>query len=719
MPLSPKAFDLLLALVENNGKLLSKDDLFEIVWKNQIVEESNLTVNMSQIRKALRDKAAEPRFITTVSGQGYRFVGEVQELSQAGSVEEIIVESRTLERIVVEEETEEAEENINAESFPLRKRAVLLPAPSAAVSFFGRNRAAIFITAGAALIMAVAFGIWSFVFRTDPPRAQPFQQISIKRLTTSGKAGVAALSPDGKLFAYALTEPDGRQSLVLEHVDSIGKQLQLLAPAAVNYQNLTFAPDGSRLYYIFNSNENEAGGLYRLPVFGGATEKVKDIRGLIALAPDGRQIAFVRHDSANRKSSILVADTDGGAEREIVSRVFPFNFASTTVAWSPDGGRLAVSAVADEKTRKQEIFIVNLADNSIRQLTELQWDGVRALAWLKDENGLIANAGERDVGWESQVWHISTENGAARRIVSDLNGYGITASLSADNSKLLTVQGQYFSNIWIAPADNLGAAKQITFDMIGRQTGWTGIDWSPDGQIFYTALTGMSETIWRMDAEGKNQKQIVPTGGNSNNLSLSDDGRILVFVSNRSGSSEIWRADGGDAANLRQLTKDGNNSQPHVSPDGKSVVYNSFRDGVNILFRISSDGGEPVKLAESAIWARVSPDSKLVACAHARDGKTKLAVLSLENGEVLNSFDIPRTANFRYGIRWMPGGRAITYRDWINGIWKQDLDGGEPVRLEGLPQEKLYAYGWSRDGKWFAFTRGMEIRDVVLVSDSK
>jgi len=85
--LKPKAFDLLLALFENQGKLLSKDELFDLVWKDQIVEESNLTVNMSLIRKALGEKAAHPRYIATISGEGYRFVGEVRRPGQ-------VVESR-------------------------------------------------------------------------------------------------------------------------------------------------------------------------------------------------------------------------------------------------------------------------------------------------------------------------------------------------------------------------------------------------------------------------------------------------------------------------------------------------------------------------------------------------------------------------------------------------------------------------------------------------
>lgn len=80
LTLNPKAFDMLLVLVKNCGNLLSKEDLFEMVWEDQIVEESNLTVNMSQIRKALGEKANQPRFITTVSGQGYRFLANVREI---------------------------------------------------------------------------------------------------------------------------------------------------------------------------------------------------------------------------------------------------------------------------------------------------------------------------------------------------------------------------------------------------------------------------------------------------------------------------------------------------------------------------------------------------------------------------------------------------------------------------------------------------------------
>src|SRR5262247_3663691 len=77
--LTPKAFDLLLALVERHGRLVEKDELFQTVWPDTIVEESNLTYNISLIRKALGDGENGLKFIETVPKRGYRFVAEVRE----------------------------------------------------------------------------------------------------------------------------------------------------------------------------------------------------------------------------------------------------------------------------------------------------------------------------------------------------------------------------------------------------------------------------------------------------------------------------------------------------------------------------------------------------------------------------------------------------------------------------------------------------------------
>jgi len=76
--LTPKTFDTLLLLVQNSGRMLSKEELMKTLWPDSFVEESNLTQQVSTIRRALGDSPGDPHFIVTVPGRGYRFSAEVR-----------------------------------------------------------------------------------------------------------------------------------------------------------------------------------------------------------------------------------------------------------------------------------------------------------------------------------------------------------------------------------------------------------------------------------------------------------------------------------------------------------------------------------------------------------------------------------------------------------------------------------------------------------------
>src|SRR5215831_10157444 len=102
VPLAPKVFDTLVVLVQHSGHLLTKDELMQKVWPDSFVEEVNLTVNISALRKALGDDQNGQRYIDTVPKKGYRFVTPVRELSNNGA--ESVIEKRITERIGAEEE---------------------------------------------------------------------------------------------------------------------------------------------------------------------------------------------------------------------------------------------------------------------------------------------------------------------------------------------------------------------------------------------------------------------------------------------------------------------------------------------------------------------------------------------------------------------------------------------------------------------------------------
>ena len=79
--LAPKVFDTLLALVENHGRIVLKEDLMNRLWPDTFVEEANLTFNIQQLRKCLGDNARDPIYIQTVARRGYRFIAPVEPIS--------------------------------------------------------------------------------------------------------------------------------------------------------------------------------------------------------------------------------------------------------------------------------------------------------------------------------------------------------------------------------------------------------------------------------------------------------------------------------------------------------------------------------------------------------------------------------------------------------------------------------------------------------------
>jgi DNA-binding winged helix-turn-helix (wHTH) protein/TolB-like protein/tetratricopeptide (TPR) repeat protein len=81
VPLAPRAFDLLVFLVRNPGRLLTKEEILEAVWPDSFVEEANLTVAISTLRKAMGEKDSLVRYIETVPKKGYRFLIPVREIS--------------------------------------------------------------------------------------------------------------------------------------------------------------------------------------------------------------------------------------------------------------------------------------------------------------------------------------------------------------------------------------------------------------------------------------------------------------------------------------------------------------------------------------------------------------------------------------------------------------------------------------------------------------
>lgn len=687
VPLDPKAFDLLVALVNRRGDTVSKRELLDEVWTNQFVEEKNLTVHVTAIRRALGDTDKERRFIITVPGNGYKFVAEL--CNGAG--------------------TANGTPHIHVSPTPGNgSRPISRP-------FFANKARGVVLGVAALVLLFAAVGLIYFrrgLSRTGVLAAPISQNLSFKRLTTDGKISGAAMGPDGKLFAYSHLDGED-QSLWLGHING-GEPIMIRPPAPVVYTNLVFSPDANNLYYSLVDERTNNGSVYRIPVFGGLPEKIADLNSSIAFSPDGRQFAYVKNNRGANPSELAISDADGRNEKVVAVSPEGMKFTARGISWAPDGSKIAAVVSYSEGGSAFDLVTVEIGSGRLQPLTKNHWSRLASVSWLSDENGLIIAAQKED-STRNWLWQVSYPDGEVRRLISDLNVYGSNITHGSDQNSLLIIQTQLQSNVWVAPVEDLARSQQITFSSFGRMDGWYGLKWITKDKLAYTAEGEENNTIWTMNPGGGEQKQLIPSDGNNIYPSYTADDRYVVFQSNRSGNIAIWRA-ASDGTDLVRLTDNDVAAQPDVSSDGRWVVYITSLESSGELWRTTISGDDPVKLADHASWPRVSPDSRFVASEYIVDGQSKLAVFPIDGGAPVQLFNVPRLANLRYGVRWTADGKTLTYRDWANGLWRQELSGGSPQRIKGLPNEKIYAYDWSPDGKYLAYTRGTEMKDVVLIN---
>ena len=723
VPLSPKAAELLRLLLERDGSVVSKQEIFDQVWAGTFVEDGVLTQNIYTLRNTLGRDETGRQYIETVPRRGYRFAGQVgaAELengreekngpdpigaSSASSADVTVNSSGRLDDIDAGNSAEAA--------------SSVDPLPA-------RSWGAIAVSAAAGLLILVGAGFAIFLFNrpaaeTAGPGVAPIEQLKFQKITDSGDVVYPTVSPDGTLLAYVRLE-DEQSSVWVKQVTD-GSPLRTLPPTRKGYRSLAFSPDGRQLYF---REEAEPGAVYQTPVLGGTPKRIADnVWSDFSLSPDGKQLAFVRRDEGMTQYLLMLAGVDGSGERRLAVRSSPWDFRGGSPGWSPDGTKLVIAS-GQQQQFFPKLLLYDVATGAETELKIPRWRSVYRALWLPDGKRLIVTA--RDAGERySQMWMLSYPGGEVRRLTNDLESY-FWLSMSADGRRLVTRQQRVISHVWLLPEGDASRARQLT---TGERAldGYAGLAWTADGRLVFTSFANNTTDLYAMDADG-GRIQLTENAG-QDNTDPSASGGHIVFTSNRTGSPQIWRMDA-EGGGQQQLTHDEQKRvravSGSISPDGEEVYFIRMGAGPAAIWKMPIRGGEPVKVsnftdATAESFVSVSPDGKLLAYRHvsnrqdseSEERTIQIGVIASDGSGEPRIFDLPlRKAQ----IQWTDDSTAFYYAAGTfnsSSLMLQPGEGGPPQKVLEFP-ERIFSFAWSRGRTDLAIARGRLLGDAILINN--
>jgi len=546
-------------------------------------------------------------------------------------------------------------------------------------------------------------------------RATAPAPIRVVRLTTTGNASAAAISPDGARVAWI---EDGTSRRLLLR-DLRGSSALVVDTAGLSPSYPAFSADGLSLYFSAADPGAES-AIFRVDALGGSSRKL--LAGLRPKpSPDGRRLAFVRDRPGAHPSYDLCVSGDDGEQARCVF-VAPDPDALLSYAWTPDSRTLRL-ALGSGQTSQSRLGVFDPATGKM-EFSDDRRDAlplmVSGFAVDPASGGLLVT-GSPIYGRGGELSKL--EDGALRAITSGVSDY---RGLSVDAAGTVAVTANYRENSNIDlvtltgdPAADTRSVRALTEDDEGDYRPM----WSPDGsRIAFTSTRTGYRSIWVMNADGTGARELTPLKADYGWPAWSPDGRSVVYASNRTGNHEIYlqSIDGGPP---RRLTVSRVfNGQASFTPDGRGLFFESAdRSGNPILKRadLASGRTEVVANADDE-FPTVSPDGQLVAVTSEPEYDEEVPLYVLRAADGSRVFET-RIFSSGHLVTWTPDSGSIVAvvrekdRPGQN-VFRIPLDGSPPVRLTAFPETwRLYGCAIDPAGKRLLVVRVQDNSDVVAI----
>jgi DNA-binding winged helix-turn-helix (wHTH) protein/Tol biopolymer transport system component len=583
--LTPKAFDLLVVLASNPGRLLTKEQLMHAVWPDTTVEESNLSYHVFAIRKALGESADSDGYIETVPKQGYRFVAPVK----------VEAEGRALE-----------------------------PDLSPAATFPGRRRTGITLrvwlglAGGLAVIALMLPRLGPFGNAAVPTEPVRFQEPVMGRLAESG---AFSISPDGRRLVYAAEGADGvlrlwaRTMNTLEPVSLSGTEVFTIFPPPV------WSPDSrfvafARGYVLKKASRDggtpqticqgtglavggswngagdlllgsSAGGLFRCPASGGIATAVtvadltRDDRHIFpSFLTDGRRFIYLRVSRTNPETAGIYVGELGGDSTRLGDRLLTTGFGAAFVPATGSGPGSIVfvrdGALFAQRFDEQRVTMIGdpirLADGIGSYL-----DGA---FFSVSQKTLVYRAPEPD----SRLTWYDRQGKELSRIEKAARFSGL--ALSPDGQRALVTthapKGTVNADLWLFDLTRTSSPRPLTF---GPALEFFPTWLANDRLVFGSG--GGASGVREQTVDGEPQL-LFETGAPELPTSSGLDGRILLYTtitgSATGGDIHVRIGEGASAKSQPFLRGQRDQGEAQLSPDRRRVAYVSNETGANEVF---------------------------------------------------------------------------------------------------------------------------------------
>jgi Tol biopolymer transport system component/DNA-binding winged helix-turn-helix (wHTH) protein len=620
--LEPKSFKVLVYLIENRNRVVTKDELMQAVWNGTAVTDNALTRVIAQLRRELGDDAKQPRYIETVPTVGYRFVADVQESAEKSEIEPAI--------------------------------------PSGVPSPFRRYTAALLVGSAAIFISLALFLI---LRRSDdahaarPDRLGPIRQFTV----STGVDQHPSFSPDGSSIAYS-SDRSGRFEIYVQPLASGAREIQITSDDQQNLEP-SWSPDGQYIAYYSHGKK----GIFVIPALGGIARRLTEFGSQPTWSPDGTQIAFrsgpvitlVPIDLAPpTESTIWIVSSKGGTPRQLTKGgpEARHNFPS----WSPDGKSVVYSSLLG---LSRGIFSVAVSDGTLTRIPSPAYAAFYPIYNARGD-GVYFVAPAADGGLS--IWKSNVSGGEPQEVLH--SGFAFPRELAIDKSghRLSYTLQSMTSNLYSLDLKT-GDSKVLVDDRSFRNTLPM---FSPAGDrvAYLVQRFGSPGNIWTMDPDGGNRTRLTQNEKAEWLSGWINGGRGVAFTSMEGGINNLWTASLADGA-TDKVTALSRGVWVILSPTGKELVFHQATKGVFNIWKMALDTKQAVQLTfdkETMNFPSWSRDGEWIAFETWRGEDSFLSIMDRNGQRYTRLVEQPGHA---WPYSWSPDGQRIAFAGMRDAAW--------------------------------------------------